>query len=67
MYQWLYIWSLFLMPIYLFLPFYEQQMRLSLLMASSVLQGASIGPLIELAIEFDPRYLFHPPIFIFGT
>lgn len=36
-------------------------------MASSVLQGASIGPLIELAIEFDPRYLCHPSIFIRQT
>lgn len=32
-------------------------MRVSLLMASSVLQGASVGPLIELAIEIDPRYI----------
>ncbi|KAJ9556053.1 hypothetical protein OSB04_010667 [Centaurea solstitialis] len=38
-------------------PPHKEQMRLSLLMASSVLQGASIGPLIELAIEVDPSIL----------
>ncbi|KVH89755.1 bax inhibitor 1-like [Cynara cardunculus var. scolymus] len=38
-------------------PPHKEQMRVSLLMASSVLQGASIGPLIELAIEFDPSIL----------
>lgn len=25
-------------------------------MASSLFQGASIGPLIDLAVEIDPRY-----------
>lgn len=32
-----------------------QQKRVSLLMAAGLLEGASIGPLIELAIDFDPR------------
>ncbi|KAL3645569.1 Bax inhibitor 1 [Castilleja foliolosa] len=34
-------------------PTYKEQMRVSLLMAGAVFQGASIGPLIELAIDFD--------------
>lgn len=34
-----------------------QQKRVGLLMASAVFEGASIGPLIELAIDFDPRYV----------
>ncbi|KAL7596008.1 hypothetical protein Lser_V15G30645 [Lactuca serriola] len=38
-------------------PQYQEQKRVSLLMASSLLQGASIGPLIDLAIEFDPSIL----------
>lgn len=38
-------------------PPYHEQKRVSLLMASSLLQGASIGPLIDLAIEFDPSIL----------
>jgi len=33
-----------------------QQKRLSLLMASALFQGASIGPLIHLAVAIDPRY-----------
>lgn len=33
----------------------EQRKRFGLLMAASVLEGASVGPLIELAIDFDPR------------
>jgi len=36
--------------------FFFQQKRLSLLMASALFQGASIGPLIDLAIAIDPRY-----------
>ena len=27
-------------------------------MAAAVFEGASIGPLIDLAIQIDPRYLF---------
>nr|XP_043627872.1 bax inhibitor 1-like [Erigeron canadensis] len=38
-------------------PTYHEQKRVSLLMASSLLQGASIGPLIEVAIDFDPSIL----------
>jgi FtsH-binding integral membrane protein len=38
-------------------PSYEQQKRLSLLFLSTVLQGASIGPLIKVAIDFDPSIL----------
>ncbi|CAL1401709.1 unnamed protein product [Linum trigynum] len=34
-------------------PSYQEQKRVSLLMTASVLQGASIGPLIELAIDID--------------
>ncbi|MBA0652106.1 hypothetical protein Goklo_019387 [Gossypium klotzschianum] len=33
----------------------EEQKRVSLLMASAVFEGASIGPLIDLAIQIDPR------------
>ncbi|KAL2548035.1 Bax inhibitor 1 [Forsythia ovata] len=36
------------------LPPYEEQKRVSLLMAAALFKGASIGPLIELAIDFDP-------------
>ncbi|KAI3691601.1 hypothetical protein L6452_31398 [Arctium lappa] len=36
---------------------YEEQKRVSLLMASALFQGASIGPLIELAINFEPSIL----------
>ncbi|KAL4565731.1 hypothetical protein LXL04_029834 [Taraxacum kok-saghyz] len=36
---------------------HEEQKRVSLLMASSFLQGASIGPLIELALDFDSSIL----------
>lgn len=35
-------------------PPYNEQKRVSLLMAAALFQGASIGPLIELAINFDP-------------
>ncbi|XP_022865813.1 bax inhibitor 1-like [Olea europaea var. sylvestris] len=35
-------------------PPYEEKKRVSLLMAAALFQGASIGPLIELAIKFDP-------------
>ncbi|CAI9095632.1 OLC1v1031621C1 [Oldenlandia corymbosa var. corymbosa] len=38
-------------------PPYEEKKRVLLLMASAALQGASIGPLIELAINFDPSLL----------
>ncbi|PKI38118.1 hypothetical protein CRG98_041483 [Punica granatum] len=38
-------------------PPYEEQKRVGLLMASSLFQGASIGPLIDLAIEIDPSIL----------
>ncbi|KAK6122563.1 hypothetical protein DH2020_043694 [Rehmannia glutinosa] len=34
-------------------PAYEEQKRVSLLMATALFEGASIGPLIELAIDFD--------------
>jgi len=32
-----------------------QQKRLSLLFVSAVLEGASVGPLIKVAIDVDPR------------
>lgn len=35
----------------------EQQKRFRALMAAAVFEGASVGPLIDLAIQFDPRYL----------
>jgi len=35
----------------------EQQKRVGLLMAAAVFEGASIGPLVELAIDIDPRYV----------
>ncbi|XP_058180983.1 bax inhibitor 1-like isoform X1 [Rhododendron vialii] len=38
-------------------PYEEQQKRVTLLMATALLQGASIGPLIDLAIEIDPSIL----------
>ncbi|XP_061354819.1 bax inhibitor 1-like [Gastrolobium bilobum] len=39
-------------------PSFQEQKRLSLLMASALFQGASIGPLIDLAIAIDPRLIF---------
>ncbi|XWS49161.1 hypothetical protein CRYUN_Cryun13aG0140000 [Craigia yunnanensis] len=39
------------------IPPHEEQMRVSLLMTSAVFQGASIGPLIDLAIQIDPSVL----------
>ncbi|KAG0457238.1 hypothetical protein HPP92_022086 [Vanilla planifolia] len=38
-------------------PVYEERKRLGLLMASVLLQGASVGPLCEVILEFDPRIL----------
>ncbi|XP_073287459.1 bax inhibitor 1-like [Primulina huaijiensis] len=35
-------------------PQYEEKKRMSLLMAAALFEGASVGPLIELAINFDP-------------
>lgn len=40
------------------LPPFEEQKRLSLLMASALFQGASIGPLIHLAVAIDPSLIF---------
>jgi len=38
-------------------PPYEHQKRLSLLFVSAVLEGASVGPLIKVAIDVDPSIL----------
>lgn len=38
----------------------EQQKRVGLLMAASLFHGASIGPLIDLAIEVDLWYWLIP-------
>ncbi|KAG6383207.1 hypothetical protein SASPL_157044 [Salvia splendens] len=37
-------------------PFHHEQKKVSLLMAAALLEGASIGPLVELAIKFDPSH-----------
>ncbi|KAL8533152.1 hypothetical protein ACS0TY_009413 [Phlomoides rotata] len=34
-------------------PSYQEQKKVSLLMAAALLEGASLGPVIELAIDFD--------------
>ncbi|XP_058772883.1 bax inhibitor 1-like [Vicia villosa] len=39
-------------------PIYEERKRLSLLVASAMFQGASIGPLIDMAIQVDPSLIF---------
>jgi FtsH-binding integral membrane protein len=39
-------------------PPYEERKRLGLLMAAAMFQGASIGPLIDLAIQVDPSLIF---------
>ncbi|KAL6606421.1 hypothetical protein ACP70R_042074 [Stipagrostis hirtigluma subsp. patula] len=39
------------------LPVHQDRNRFALLMAAAFLQGASIGPLIDLALHFDPRIL----------
>ncbi|KAK4258636.1 hypothetical protein QN277_005066 [Acacia crassicarpa] len=41
----------------LYTPPYEEKKRVSLLLASSLFQGASIGLLIDLAIHVDPRLI----------
>ncbi|KAL7111322.1 hypothetical protein ACP275_05G080500 [Erythranthe tilingii] len=46
-----------LMTWLLFTPAYQEQKKVSLLMAVALLQGATIGPLIELAIEIDSSIL----------
>ncbi|XP_021275791.1 bax inhibitor 1-like [Herrania umbratica] len=38
-------------------PPYQEQKRVSLLMTSAAFEGASIGPLIDLAIQIDPSVL----------
>lgn len=38
-------------------PQYEEKKRLALLMASSLFQGASIGPLIDIVLQVDPSIL----------
>lgn len=38
-------------------PVYEERKRVGLLMAASLLQGTSVGPLIEFVIEFDSSIL----------
>ncbi|XBH60959.1 hypothetical protein VPH35_115478 [Triticum aestivum] len=38
-------------------PVYEERKRFGLLMGAALLEGASVGPLIELAIDFDPSIL----------
>ncbi|XP_073132916.1 bax inhibitor 1-like [Henckelia pumila] len=35
-------------------PQYEEKKRMSLLLGAALFEGASVGPLIELAIDFDP-------------
>ncbi|XP_049415510.1 bax inhibitor 1-like [Solanum stenotomum] len=39
-------------------PPYQEQKRVALLMAAALFEGASIGPLIELGINFDPSIVF---------
>ncbi|XP_065856988.1 bax inhibitor 1-like [Euphorbia lathyris] len=39
------------------LPQYEEQKRVGLLMAAALFEGASVGPLIHLAIQMDPSVL----------
>ena len=48
------LWSLFTC---LFFCCDVQRKRVTLLMAASLFQGSSIGPLIDLAIHIDPRYV----------
>ncbi|XP_077244842.1 bax inhibitor 1-like [Tasmannia lanceolata] len=36
---------------------YQERKRVGLLMATSLFEGASVGPLIDLVIQFDPRIL----------
>jgi len=39
-------------------PPYQERKRLGLLMAAAMFQGASIGPLIDMAIQVDPSLIF---------
>ncbi|KAD0215457.1 hypothetical protein E3N88_44620 [Mikania micrantha] len=45
------------MSLLLAIPLYEEKKRVCMLMLSALLQGVSIGPLIKLAINFDPSIL----------
>ncbi|XP_058104070.1 bax inhibitor 1-like [Magnolia sinica] len=38
-------------------PVYEEQKRVGLLMAASLFEGASVGPLVDFVIKFDPSIL----------
>jgi len=38
-------------------PVYQERKRFGLLMAAALLEGASVGPLIKLTIDFDPSIL----------
>ncbi|KAG8076627.1 hypothetical protein GUJ93_ZPchr0006g46294 [Zizania palustris] len=38
-------------------PVHEERKRFGLLLAAALLEGASIGPLIKFAVDFDPRIL----------
>ncbi|XP_042474078.1 uncharacterized protein LOC122056269 [Zingiber officinale] len=49
------------------MPPYEEKKRFGLLMAASAFEGASIGPLIELAIEFDSRLIMLAPLKRFNS
>lgn len=58
----MYTLSLLVYFVFLILTFFalwlvicDQKKRMSILMAAALLEGASIGPLISLAIEIDPR------------
>ncbi|XP_062227786.1 bax inhibitor 1-like [Phragmites australis] len=39
------------------LPTYQEKNRFALFMSAALLQGTSVGPLIHLALDFDPRIL----------
>lgn len=56
-------WEPYLLVFSLFCFVVFQQKRLSLLMASALFQGASIGPLIGLAFAIDPGYAFVDCVF----
>ncbi|XP_042399310.1 bax inhibitor 1-like [Zingiber officinale] len=49
------------------MPPYEEKKRFGLLMAASAFEGASIGPLIELAMEFDSRLIMLAPLKRFNS
>jgi len=49
-------WLVHLSSLYVFL---KQKVRFAVLVVVSLFEGATVGPLIQLVIDFEPRYMHH--------